>query len=104
MKSNHLVQEAKSQIQVTRNQDASFSQFLPKSNRPTVNEQPNNDRIMLKNDKSSVEANCESSMDHEYFILEPNAESQNCQMLDKEKENIEKYDHQYFVLEPQGTE
>ena len=82
---DHLGHTDKQQTQETDDQDADYSHISPKSNRPD-------------------EANDETCRDHEYFILEPTAESQNGEMVDKGGESKEKYNHQYFVLEPQGRE
>ena len=102
---DHLGQTDKRQTQVTDDQDANYSQIFPRSNRLAGKEQLNNDCMMLKNDKSSVETNDEASnMNHEYFILEPNGERPDDQRFDKEDDGEAINDHQYFVLEPQSPE
>ena len=102
---DHLGQTDKSPTQATDDQDSNYSHIFSTSNRPAGKEQLNNDCMMLKNDKISFETNDEaSSMNHEYFILEPSGERPDDQRLNKENDGEEKNDHQYFVLEPQSPE
>ena len=96
---DHLGQADKRQAPITDDQETDYSHVPSTFNGSARRGKPNHNGTTSNKISSSTEPKHEDNgMEHDYFVLEPNADNQRLSREDGDDDNG---DHQYFVLEPE---
>ena len=99
---DHLCQPDESRAQINDDQNTNYSHFTSKLNGNVGKEKQNQNYTASDNVSSSVKTHDEDNeMGHEYFVLEPNVDSQR---LSRENDVGDLNGHPYFILEPEISE
>ena len=96
---DHLGQPDDSRTPMTDDQGTNYSHFTSTLNGTVGKEKPNHNYTASDNVSSSVKTkDDDNEMGHEYFVLEPNVDSQ---ILSRESDDGDINGHPYFILEPE---